>query len=1080
MLVCANCGQENPEVAKFCFACGSPLAAAEPAALDLPAEERKLVTAVFCDLVGSTARSESLDVEDVKELVSPYHARVRAELEGHGGTFEKFSGDAILALFGAPRAHEDDPERAVRAALAVRRALGELNAEDEWLDLHFRIGVNTGEALVMLDARPSEGEWSAAGDVMNTAARIESAAPVDGILVGEQTYRATSDVFEYRDAEPIAAKGKSEPVSVWEVVGEKETVATPATESRLVGRDAELEQLAGFGEAMLEAGRPGIATVLGSPGIGKSRLLAEVANRLDERCAPSAVYRGRCLSYGEGITYWPVNEILKEAAGILHDDDPETSAAKLRDLLEGLPTTDADQLRTIAAAIANLSGVPTTPQGTYSAEQVTQAELHWGLRRLFELLAARRPTILLVEDLHWAEPTLLELLRFIGESSEAVPLLVLGSARPEARELDAVVFTSNGNRFAVELDALGADASEALIGELLPETASKAARETVLRSAGGNPLFLEETVRMLDEQGALAGDEPAELGVPATLQALISSRLDGLPGQEKRLAQNAAVIGTVFWPGAVSHLEGTQDGVETGLAELERRDLVRLAARSTIAGQSEYAFKHVLIRDVAYGQLPKRRRSVLHARVAEWVERLPSGIDELVEIIAYHFEQACLLAMDLARPEEPPPTEAAVAMLTRAGERAEGREGIREADRFYARALELVADETSGVALDLRLRRGRMLIAQGDLRTASQQLADVAEEALDLGRDDLRAEALLGLANIDWKQGRAAESSERLAEARRLGSALGAGELAVRVAYLAANNRGWFEGDSEAAIGDFRRALDIAAAIDNRALRIEGHMRLGAFLFNLGRIAEADAELSIAVELAGQMGSHRDEARATSMLGLYRYYLGDIDEAERIAVQALDWLERTCDSYLQVQNLRELARYALARDDPELAERRLREALPLALEGGGWLVIEIYRYLIEALVRQDRLDDARELLAFAARNVPEEDAYARAALLVAEAVVASGAGEETTAATAFAEALRLLEEQQLLIDLGETRILLARALRSFGDVVGARTELERARSAFARMEARTLVDEIDRGLAELAEGPPAAAPAAAD
>jgi class 3 adenylate cyclase/tetratricopeptide (TPR) repeat protein len=1072
MPVCVQCGQDNPDVAKFCLACGSPIAVEPPA----HAEERKLITAVFCDLVGSTARSESLDVEDVKALVSPYHAHVRAELERHGGTFEKFSGDAILALFGAPRAHEDDPERAVRAGLAVRKALAELNAEDEWLDLHFRIGINTGEALVMLEARASEGEWSAAGDVMNTAARIESAAPVDGILVGEQTFRATQALFEYREAEPIAAKGKSEPVSVWEVLGERDTIAMrAATEIPLVGRDAELEQLVVFAKEMFQAGRSAIATVLGSPGIGKSRLLAELAFRLEDECS---IYRGRCLSYGEGITYWPVIEILKGAAGILHDDDPETSATKLRALLERLPTTDADQLRTIATTLANLSGVATTPQGTYSAEQLSQAELHWGLRRLFELLAAGRPTVLLVEDLHWAEPTLLELLRFIGESAAPVPLLILGSARPEATELDPVVFTSNGNRYAVELDALGAEASEALIDELLPETASDAARKAMLRSAGGNPLFLEETVRMLSEQGSLGGDEPAEFGVPRTLQALIASRLDRLPGQEKRLAQNGAVIGTVFWPGAVSHLDGTNGGIEQGLAELERRDLVRLAATSTVAGENEYAFKHVLIRDVAYGQLPKRRRSVLHARVADWVQALPGGAEELVEIIAYHFEQACLLARDLARPEEPPPFDAAVATLTRAGEKAEGREGIREADRFYARALELVGAEGSDVALDLRLRRGRMLIAQGDLRTAQQQLADVAEEAL--GRSNLRSAALLALANIDWKQGRATESSERLVEAKRLASANGDGELEVRIAYLAANNRGWFEGASEAAIEDFRRALQLAESIDDRTLRIEGHMRLGAFLFNLGRIVDADAELGAAVDLAGQMGSHRDEARATSMLGLYKYYLGDIEEAERIAVQALDWLERTCDSYLQVQNLRELARYALAKGDPGLAEQRLREALPLALEGGGWLVIEVYRYLIEALVRQGRLGDARELLAFAARNVPEEDAYARAALLVAEGIVATGAGEATTAATAFAEALRLLEEQQLIIDLGETRILLARALWSFGDVAGARTELERARATFARMQARALVDEIDCDLAELAKGPPAAPSAVPD
>src|SRR5215213_9857400 len=299
MPFCIECGTDNPPQAKFCLGCGTAMVAAPPPAP--PSEERKVITAIFVDLVGSTARSEQLDPEDVKALVAPYHARVRAE----------------LALFGSPKAHEDDPERAIRAAFAVREAIADLNAEDEWLDLHIRIGIHTGEALVMLGARPSEGEWSAAGDVLNTAARIQSAAPTDGILVGQQTYLAAKDAFEFREAEPVQAKGKAEPVYVWEVVGAHATAAgRPPGEMPLVGREAELAELSAFCDSvLLEEQHVGTATIIGGPGIGKSRLLLEVVRRLEHHCD---VYWGRCVSYGEGITYWPIEEIVREAAGILH------------------------------------------------------------------------------------------------------------------------------------------------------------------------------------------------------------------------------------------------------------------------------------------------------------------------------------------------------------------------------------------------------------------------------------------------------------------------------------------------------------------------------------------------------------------------------------------------------------------------------------------------------------------------------------------------------------------------------------------------------------------------------------------
>ncbi|MDQ3875941.1 MAG: AAA family ATPase, partial [Actinomycetota bacterium] len=319
MPACSKCGQENPDVARFCLACGSPLAAVPP-----PAEERKLITAVFTDIVGSTESAEHLDPEDVRARLSPYYARVRGELERFGGTVEKFIGDAVVALFGAPVAHEDDPERAVRAALAVRQAIEDLNAEDAWLDLKVRIGVNTGEALVVLGAAAGEGEGMAAGDVLNTAARLQSNAPVNAILVGRETYRATTHAIEYREAEPVAAKGKAEPVRAWEALSADEGSARrPTSHVPLVGRSEELARLRAMWDAVQRSRRPSLATVLGAPGIGKSRLLAEFAAEVERG---GRTLSGRCLSYGEGITYWPVIEMVKEAAGMLQSDEPAATS----------------------------------------------------------------------------------------------------------------------------------------------------------------------------------------------------------------------------------------------------------------------------------------------------------------------------------------------------------------------------------------------------------------------------------------------------------------------------------------------------------------------------------------------------------------------------------------------------------------------------------------------------------------------------------------------------------------------------------------------------------------------------------
>src|ERR687888_710294 len=453
---CPSCGTDTPEGFRFCGACGSPLEAG-PA----PREERKVVTALFADIVGSTASAEHMDPEDVRARLAPYYARVRSELELFGGTVEKFIGDAVVALFGAPVAHEDDPERAVRAAFAVCQAIDELNAEDEWLDLKVRVGVNTGEALVVVGARASEGEGMAAGDVMNTAARLQSAAPINGVLVGELTYAATRDVIDYRDAEPIAAKGKSEPVRVWEAVAVREVEAAAAADGiTFVGREREVAALEDVWRTALAERRPRLATIVGPPGIGKSRLLAEFARRAERD--GGRVHWGRCLPYGEGITYWPVTELVKSAAGILQSDDRTTIAGKLDAFLEGLGTDDLDELRTIASALSNLIGIPTTPRGTYTASEISQGELHWGIRRMMQLLAAERPTTLVFEDLHWAEPTLLELIGYIVADDAEAPLALVCSARPDLADVDPGFLGTEGRRRTVELDTLKREQAVAL------------------------------------------------------------------------------------------------------------------------------------------------------------------------------------------------------------------------------------------------------------------------------------------------------------------------------------------------------------------------------------------------------------------------------------------------------------------------------------------------------------------------------------------------------------------------------------------------------------------------------------------
>ena len=1085
MPFCISCGQENPDVAKFCLACGTPMATAPaPAPVEVRTEERRLVTAVFTDIVGSTASAEQLDPEDVRARLAPYYVEARRELELHGGSVAKFIGDAVVALFGAPTAHEDDPERAVRAAFAVTKAIEELNATDEWLNLNIRTGVNTGDAIVILGSNPGEEIGEAAGDVMNTAARIQGAAPINGIVVGELTYEATKHAIEYEPGEPVTAKGKAEPVRVWEAIKARELpTRREVRRGTLVGREQELEKLLGLWEQVVSERLPGMATLIGTPGIGKSRLLEEIGTRIG---AEGTAVWGRCLPYGEGITYWAVTEILKGLAGILQSEGAAEIAVKLGLLLESVGEDNLDELRTMAAAASHVLGVTTTPRGTYTTTEITQAELHWGIRRLLQLLAKRKPLVLVFEDLHWAEPTLIELIRYLAEDGPEVPLLIVASARPELRETMPALLRERERKVAIELEPLSAEVGHTLLGELLgPEAlADSSAVDALLKSTGGNPLFLEETVQMLTERGVVDSTgwhlkEGEALPIPNSLQSLIGSRLDQLVPPERRVAQHASIVGSVFWSGAVAHLQGETGEAQHGelrqrLEVLERRDLIREHDDSSVAGEQEYGFKHIMIRDVAYGRMPRGRRAQLHLSFADWLEALPAVEDEFVEIVGYHLEQACLLNRAIARATIDPPIDRAVEALSHAGHRAEAHEGMREADRFYARALDLV--EKAETAIELRLRRANMLVVLGQAQKALNVLGPIADEARAAGRLDLTCEALGYLAQIDHRQGRAAEALERLEEALKLAVQAGDRNLQVRAAFALASVKGDI-GAPDEALEELGRAISIAEEIEDRPLRVVGHLRAGSLLLNKGELAAAEEQLERCSSLAAELGSSRDEARATFMLAVIKYYRGDLAEAEVLGEQARAWLERTGETFFQIQNLIALSQYALAREDLPLAEQHLRQALPIALQEGALEAVDIYRLLTETLVRQGRLADAAELAEFAGRDVPEENPYASAVLRLAEASVATAQRESELAAERYAEAVALLEQLDMRIEVSQSRLAFGRALRELGDPAGAREQLELAHEACLAMGAIGLVAEVERELALVGSGAGISSPA---
>ncbi len=686
MSTCPSCAEENPDRAKFCLNCGTALSGTAR-----PREERKIVTVLFCDLVGFTARSDRADPEDVKAVLRPFHARLKREIELHGGTLDKFIGDAGLGVFGSPVAHEDDPERAVRAGLAILDAIAELNDAHPELNLAVRIGINTGEAVVAYGAGPQIGE-AVTGDVVNTASRLQSVAPVNGVLVGEPTFRATERSFLFEALPAVTVKGKADALPVWVVREARarlgvDVARSPATP--YVGRDAELRTLRDALDRAVGDRAVHLVSVVGEPGLGKSRLVAELGRHVDRHPGMVVWRQGRCLPYGEGITFWALGEIVKAHAGILESDPAEAVAAKLDAVI---PEAEADRewMRRRLAPLVGLEAAPADREESFAA---------W--RRFLEGVAAADPTVLVVEDLHWADPALLAFLEHVAREARAVPLLLLCTARPELYGHHSSWAEGIPNHTAVSLAPLSVEETSKLVAALLDHAVLPAeVHAVVLERAGGNPLYAEEFVRMLGDRellvergGTLALAEGAEVPFPESIQALIAARLDLLAPDRKALLQDAAVVGKVFWSGPLAAM-GDRAPAEVAdvLEELVRRELIRPSRVSSMEGESEFGFWHVLVRDVAYGQIPRAARAVKHRAVAAWIEESARGrVEDHAGILAHHYTRALRLAeacgeVGLASELEGP----ALRFLVAAGDRALGLD-VAGAEMDYDRALDLAS-----------------------------------------------------------------------------------------------------------------------------------------------------------------------------------------------------------------------------------------------------------------------------------------------------------------------------------------------------------------------------------------------------
>jgi class 3 adenylate cyclase/tetratricopeptide (TPR) repeat protein len=978
---------ENPGTARFCAACGNPLEPPE----GMPLEVRKTVTVLFCDVTGSTTLGERQDPEQIRRVLARYFQVARDVLHRHGGTVEKFMGDAVMAVFGVPVLHEDDALRALRAAAELRDAIDGLNEELEQvygIRIAVRIGVNSGEVIAGDTLR---GHSFAAGDAINVAQRLESEAEAGEILIGNATCRLARDAIRAEPLGPLTLKGKEEAVEAHRLVEVLPGVLshTRRFDSPMVGRGRELHSLVDAFERAAAERSCHLFTVLGAAGVGKSRLVREALAQLGDR---ARLLVGTCLPYGEGITFWPALEVVKQGTGIEDGDSAEDVLAKIRTALG-----DDDSAALAAERVAALVGLEETG-GT--AEQG-----FWGFRKLIEALARERPTVLVFDDVNWGEPHFLDLIEYLGDWVRDEPLLVVCLARPELLDLRPVWGGGKRNATSILLAPLSADESRELLGNLLAADATEDVVARIQRSAEGNPLFVEEMVSMLIDGGYLDGDGDAAapdletVPVPASIQVLLASRLDQLSTGERRAIERGAVEGSVFHSGAVEALadDELRGQVEECLAALVRKELIA-PHRASFAGVDGFRFRHVLIREAAYEAVPKRLRADLHERYAAWLddvagERLP----ELDEVLGYHLEQAYRHRLEVLRADDHGRAVAlrAATRLASAGRRALGKGDAPAAVKLLERASELLsADPPSRLGVLPEL--GVALATNGELGRAEELLSEAAEAARRTGDRGTALRATIERANVRLisDPGSATEIFAEIEASLPLLEELDDDRTLAAAWTLIGVRQGIWLGRFEYAEHALGRALDYAVRAGDRRQQAE-ILRNLALAATWGPRTVRESIVRCREILALAAGDRLIEAYALRCIAVLEARLGDFDDARAEIGQARAIFDDIgVSGYVQISLAFAVAEIELLAGNEHVSERELREALEtLDRIGERGYRSSVAAFLAEALYRQDRLAEAEEIAIHAVEEAAPDDIWTQASARATRAKVLARGGD---------------------------------------------------------------------------------------